>query len=114
MLVLRDPDAEEAAFQSLLYAMYGRLYMIKTVEEFAILVRLADFYCSLPVLSATVMGALLLGDFFQQRKEPRNFFANPILLALAIKIRQPVLFREFFVHVVAEGDPNILGSRDVF
>lgn len=52
------------AFQSLLSAMYNRPYTIWDFEVFEAAIRLADFYCALPVLSATLTPALMSSLMF--------------------------------------------------
>ena len=61
------------------------------------IVRLADFYCSLPMLSASLYAALW--------NSPGFIVGIPAtaasLLIVSQKLRHPILFRECFVHVVS-------------
>jgi hypothetical protein len=71
------------------------------------IVRLADFYRSLPMLSASLYAALwnspgFTGSILQNASS---------LLIVSQKLRHPVLFRECFVHVVSRWqgpDGNVL------
>jgi hypothetical protein len=94
-----DPASycEETAFEKLLCAIYSRPYTITNVAEFMDIVRLADFYRSFPMLSASLYAALwnspgFTGSILQNAAS---------LLIVSQKLRHPVLFRECFVHMVS-------------
>lgn len=103
--------------------MYARSYTIASLDELKCINRLANFYCALPVLSATFTTALLGGRIFKT-SEPtlhrNNFwYEAPEILFLAKKLRNATLFRECFVHTVGQyelgdgyeqflGDPHLL------
>jgi hypothetical protein len=89
-------ELEETAFEKLLCAIYSRPYKIAGVTEFMDIVRLADFYRSLPMLSASLYAALWNSEAFI-RGIPASASR---LLIVSQKLRHPVLFRECFVHVV--------------
>lgn len=94
--------------QCLLSAMYNRVYKFENLADLEDLVRLADFYCALPVVSASLYMALM---------HIKSRFAEDIslypldFLKLAKKLRQPILFRDALVYAVA-GWPS-LASEDM-
>lgn len=96
---------QESAFHMLLSAMYNRPYFITKVEHLRHLASLSDFYCALPIVSATLTGALFNSPIFRPDPLVRNLclFAQSrqTILLWAKKLRHPLLFREAFIHVVA-------------
>lgn len=103
-----DAEVEIEAFRKLLCAIYVRPYVIEDVSELLTIVRQADYYFALPTLSGTFSGALLGSPMFKRDSLPdddeeHNEFvenAGEIILA-AKKLRHAVLFRECFIHLVA-------------
>ncbi len=89
---------EETAFEKLLCSMYHKNYSISGLHELSDMTRLADFYCCLPTLSASLYTALwhspLLITEIRQN-------CNSTLI-LAQQLRHPLLFREALVHVVSQ------------
>ncbi|TVY83800.1 hypothetical protein LSUE1_G001897 [Lachnellula suecica] len=81
------PDLETEAFRKLLCAMYNRPYTIINTSELKVITRLADYYCALPIVSATLSGALTGSPMFQT--------------VYAMKLRHSVLFRECFMRLAA-------------
>lgn len=51
-------------FEGLLHAMYREAYEVYSASELKNLVRLADFYCALPVVSSSLDGVLLSNPMF--------------------------------------------------
>lgn len=88
--------SQETAFEKLLLAFYGRPYTIEFFVEFHTMVQMAEDYCALPALSASLSGALFHSPKF--RSNIGHFSTK--LLGLAIKLRHEVLFRECLVHVL--------------
>ncbi|KAF4635670.1 hypothetical protein G7Y89_g2430 [Cudoniella acicularis] len=96
-------------FRILLCAMYNRPYQIDDTVRLFGLVRVADFYRALPVVSSTLTGALVNSRIFHLKTEnliSKDFKSHfqlcaPQILALAKKLRHSALFREAFIHVVS-------------
>lgn len=88
--------------------MYNRPYKFQTTDELRRITGLADFYCALPIVSATLSGGLLGSPIFQisPRAENCNFsdfeLEAPALLDAAIQLRHAVLLRECFIHTVSQ------------
>ncbi|TVY39552.1 hypothetical protein LOCC1_G004464 [Lachnellula occidentalis] len=97
------PTTETEAFRKLLCAMYNRPYEIGASHELMAVTRLADFYCALPIVSATLTGALLGSPMFKIGEHGLYDFPEiaPALIFQAQKLRHRVLFRECFIHVVS-------------
>ena len=96
----RNTTGEQLAMDKLLCAIHNKAYAISGFKEFQDLVRLADFYCALPVLSTSLYAILWNSP---------NFVAqigyHPLpMLKLAKKLRHPVLFRESMIHFVSNWD----------
>jgi len=105
------PEWEIDAFRKLLCAMYNRPYTVSTPDELRLMTSLADFYCAIPILSATLASGLLGSPMFEPElfnSYYLNAFARlaPDLIHTAYKLRNPVLFRECFVHVVGRWECN--------
>lgn len=99
--------AEVMTFRCLLSAMYNRPFEIDEFPTLKALTRLADFYCALPVLSASLASSLLTSPIFREDNDPFSFAGwSRIGLTLAKKLRNPALFRESFVHVVGDYTSN--------
>jgi hypothetical protein len=84
--------------------MYTRPYAIETPFELETITRLADFYCALPLVSATLTGALVGGRTVKREQDDSKYnllslFASDLLL-IAKRLRHNVLCRECFIHVV--------------
>lgn len=93
--------------------MYNRPYTIDSGADLKILLRQADFYCALPIVSATLTGALIEGNLFknlwwpldrsgkdQDLNEGRFIGIMEHMLYAAIQLRHRVLFRECFIHII--------------
>jgi len=105
---VQSPEFETKILQELLYAMHDRPYPIETVDYLKAITRIADFYCALPILSATIVTALLGSPMF--KIDPNNMNANEFadhseeLILIAQKLRNHFIFRECFIHVVGKWD----------
>jgi hypothetical protein len=126
-----ESEVEVDAFWKLICAMYIQPYLIEDVSELLVFVRLADYYCCLPVVSGTLSGALLGSPIFKRRdtdsvddNEGQDFAhkAGELIFA-AKKLRHPVLFRECFIHLVAnlhdknymvDDLPALRGDKDLW
>ncbi|TGO29395.1 hypothetical protein BPAE_0015g00390 [Botrytis paeoniae] len=65
-IALVDGHEEEIeAVRKLLCAIHSKNYRIETADELKRLTRLADYYCTLPVVSATLTGALFKSRIFE-------------------------------------------------
>jgi len=94
-------------FQKLLCAVYNRPYKLNTARELFQLANLADFYCSCPIVSATLTAALVGSPMFMPGKDAQdsNFARYAVAtMMLARKFRHALRFRECFVHVVGRWD----------
>ncbi|TVY21572.1 hypothetical protein LARI1_G000514 [Lachnellula arida] len=103
---IQVPD-QIRAFKNILSAMYNRPYTIDDSYEMLAMTKLADFYCALPIVSATLTGALLGSPMFTLKEMAKHPYTDmemmaPSLLDAACKLRHKVLFRESFVHVVSQ------------
>lgn len=97
--------------------MYHRPYVLEGFQMLETLVDLADFYCALPIVSATITTPLLGSPIFSAHNEYQDNvweIQAPVMLVMAKKLRHPVLFREAFVHVVSNWQGNVLGEYYVF
>jgi hypothetical protein len=91
-----DQMKEETAFKKLLLAFHGRHYTITTNEEFRTMTGMADYYCALPIFSATLTGALYQSPGFTS-----GIGENAIeLFGLAFKLRSKLLFNECLIHIL--------------
>ncbi|KAI9716927.1 MAG: hypothetical protein M1812_005076 [Candelaria pacifica] len=91
---------ETRGFHNLLKALYTRRYRDQCLPSFAellTLVRLADFYRALPIVSVTLDASL--PSLFYILEHIPNDCAQ--VLNTAHQIRSPLLFKESFIHVVA-------------
>jgi len=101
-------ENETDLFRKFLCAMYNRPYRDENIDELSNLTQLADFYCVLPIVSATLTAALLGSPMFKFKVAkadenghvPFNAVA-PSLIFEARKLRYSVLFRECLIHCVA-------------
>jgi hypothetical protein len=59
--------SQETAFEKLLLAFYGRPYTIEFFVEFHTMVQMAEDYCALPALSASLSGALFHSAKFRSK-----------------------------------------------
>lgn len=83
-----DVIKDQTAFESLLCAMYNRPYSIRDVLDLQNLTKLADFYCALPIVSATLTGALMSGgilDGGQTNTDLAHRCGNIILVAKKLR-----------------------------
>lgn len=77
--------------------MYIRPYSFDDAEELLAMVRLADFYLALPILSSSVTAALLQSPPIVEENAAK-------LLVAAEQLKNPHLFRECIVYLVANFD----------
>ncbi|KAE8442865.1 hypothetical protein EG329_002607 [Mollisiaceae sp. DMI_Dod_QoI] len=91
-----DPKKQIDAFANLLLAIHGRPYIIENADQLNTMTNLADYYCSLPVLSRSLDGALLNSPNFCSQIAMNC----QMLLVIAEKLRSPLLFREALIWVV--------------
>lgn len=87
--------------------MYNRPYKINSVVELVVVVMLADYYCSCPILSATLTAELVGSPLFTPGEYSRcndlAIFAASTLI-MARKLQHALLFQECFIHVVGRWD----------
>ncbi|KAM0143542.1 hypothetical protein ACHAO1_000643 [Botrytis cinerea] len=110
--VIDGPEKEIEAVRELLCAIHSKRYKIETADELERLTRLADYHCALPVVSATLTGALFKSSMFEispmisiyDPQECEIHDNSVSLLLLARKLRNGVLFRECLIHTVGRWD----------
>jgi hypothetical protein len=88
-----NQNKEETAFEKLLLAFYNRPFQITDLAELICMTKLADYYCSLPVLSSALCTAILRSDGLCHKicTVPTEF------LSIANKLRNDVLFKEALI-----------------
>src|SRR4051794_19417036 len=85
-----EETSEQSGIECLLCSMYNKSYEVLSFDHFQQIVRLADYYCALPVLSASLYAVL-----WNSRGFTRDIPLFPgQMLELSKKLRHPVLFRE--------------------
>ncbi|CAG8955889.1 hypothetical protein HYFRA_00008739 [Hymenoscyphus fraxineus] len=111
--------SECAIFRKLMSAMYHRPYTIDSASDILELTRVADFYCALPIVSATLSGSLISSEYFAKKhfikgKDNPDFvwYRAPELLLAAYRLRHAILFRECLIHTVDFLDASRRLSRD--
>lgn len=118
----REYGHEKEPFRKLLCAMYNRPYQIKNTGELKILANLADFYCALPIVSATLTAAMLGSPMVKREINPGGPIGHEIsdnsveLIIVAKKLRHAVLYRECFIHLVGlwpPGHPDLLSQPEI-
>ncbi|KAH6711270.1 hypothetical protein BKA61DRAFT_577729 [Leptodontidium sp. MPI-SDFR-AT-0119] len=100
---------EIAMFNTMMCAIYLKPYTIESCADLLVLTRLADFYCTLSIVSRTLNIAFhtsptLINQIPQSRCE---------VFAAAAKLRNELLFREALVWIVGPwGKPTYKNLRD--
>ncbi|PVH82195.1 hypothetical protein DL98DRAFT_653535 [Cadophora sp. DSE1049] len=110
-----DFITESSALGKYRCALYTRPYTITSQQELIVVTRMADYYCTLPILSATLTGALFNSPMFEDpRLNPEQNFCeiSGQLLFTARTIRHLELFRECFTHVIGMWNDKALSSHD--
>lgn len=109
-------EVQYELFRKLLCAIYTRPYTIMSCEELEDLTNLADFYRALPILSATIVTALIGSPIFTRKNKYSTEFALRAheLLFIAEKLRNKVLWTECFVHVVGRWKGIQNDNNDAF
>lgn len=85
----------------MLCAFHGLRYELDDVVDIQALANIADYYCALPRISATILAAL--GYEFPKNDDDEMV----ILLALAQKLRQRELFNDCIVLVAGNWGEDI-------
>ncbi|KAH8590988.1 hypothetical protein B0O99DRAFT_598524 [Bisporella sp. PMI_857] len=118
-LTLKQKDSQFWLFEKLLCAIYTRPYRLNRSSELMELVDLADFYCALPAVSATIINAIIDSDMMKWEGDsighPKFDFGDSAhkILLYAAKLRNPVLFRECFIHTVGRWESIQNGGLDI-
>jgi hypothetical protein len=88
-----DSDEEETSFEKLLFVFYNREFRITNLAELKRMTNLADYYLSLPALSASLYAALHRshGLHHEIYSVPEEF------LIIAKKLRSSALFKEALI-----------------
>ncbi|KAH6723081.1 hypothetical protein BKA61DRAFT_5312 [Leptodontidium sp. MPI-SDFR-AT-0119] len=88
-----DFVTESKAFGKYLCALYTRPYVIDHPQELIVMMRMADYYCTLPILSATLF-------VLNSEQELFSDFVGSLIFA-ARDLHHAELFREWFVRIVS-------------
>lgn len=111
-------DCQFELFRKVLCAIYTRPYAINTCAELENITKLGDFYCALPIISATIIPALMGSPMFDwvpnDSKWSTTTFARNAhdLLLTAEKLRNKILYREWFIHTVGRWRLLIYYGKD--
>ncbi|CAG8971595.1 hypothetical protein HYALB_00007988 [Hymenoscyphus albidus] len=102
-------EEESTAFHHLLCTMYNRKYAIQNVSALKSLTKIADFFCALPIVSATIVETVMTGPMTRTRMEEwssrSEFSRNACEISrIAQKLRNPILFRDAIIEVVSRWD----------
>ncbi|KAF4631282.1 hypothetical protein G7Y89_g6853 [Cudoniella acicularis] len=87
---LGNEEEQILAFKSLMSAVHNYPLDIKTARELIVATELADYYCSLPILSHSLYRNLLRGSSFVREIQTRSC----ALIETATKLRHDVLFKD--------------------
>lgn len=100
------------SFTMMLSAMYNSPYIIQDPNNLNLLIRFADYYCCLPIVSRTLDGAMLANDKQQWYEELKDF--GPGSLKNFAKLRNAALFRDTLVFFVGKWrrEPNYADFKD--
>ncbi|TGO50541.1 hypothetical protein BCON_0181g00080 [Botryotinia convoluta] len=119
MTLVDGLEEETEALRKLLCAIHSKNYRIETADELKSLTRLADYYCALPVVSATLTGALFKSSMFKDSPTIYNTQECvchndcAALLLLARKLRHGALFRECLIYTVGRWNSLPDLERDI-
>ncbi|KAF7872695.1 uncharacterized protein EAF02_008766 [Botrytis sinoallii] len=119
LTLVNEPEEEIEVLRRLLCAINSKKYRIKTADELKRPTRLADYYCALPVVSATLTEALFKSSMFDAIGT--SYFSRACechddcvsLLVLARKLRHGVLFRECLIYTVGKWDSLPDPEKDI-
>lgn len=84
--------------------MYNQRYEVESYGQLDKLTEVADFFCALPVISATIIGASVMSPMLRHDEECGSGFSRSAIwiVECARKIRNPILFREAFIETVSQ------------
>ncbi|TVY89683.1 hypothetical protein LAWI1_G003078 [Lachnellula willkommii] len=103
------PEEQIEAFKSILCALHIRPITIKTPAQLCQVTELADFYRILPAVSTALNGTLFDNPEFLSTV-PSNCV---ILLEASYKLRNKILFKECFIHVMGPwSKPRFHGLKE--
>ncbi|CAG8954510.1 hypothetical protein HYFRA_00004423 [Hymenoscyphus fraxineus] len=112
-------EEESSAFHHLICAMYNRKYTILDFSALKLLTETADFFCALPIVSATIIEAVMTGPMTRMRMEEewssRSEFSRRAceISKIAPKLRNPILFRDAIIEVVSRWDHHQESVSDI-
>ncbi|KAI9642862.1 hypothetical protein NHQ30_008596 [Ciborinia camelliae] len=89
------PDHWYLAIKHMIDCMYGKSFILTDTLHLASIVKVADFYRALPVVSRTLDGVLVNSPLLIEQIPDH---AGP-LLKIAYQLRNQLLYRECMVHV---------------
>ncbi|KAG0651409.1 hypothetical protein D0Z07_2115 [Hyphodiscus hymeniophilus] len=108
---LNRVKTEQNAFEKVLRAIYCLSYDIDSVCELEDVTRIADFYCALPALSSSLYRGLWKDTGLITSWD--GIFTNAdTVLAVAKKLRHPILFREAVIIIVSQPGRWLCGRED--
>lgn len=95
-----DSEGQQTRFRELLCAFYNTPYVVSSIAQLSELSDFADYYGCLRVLSATLSAAILATPdkvlWYSDMRAKLELSTN-----LALKLRNPTLFRDAFIFSVA-------------
>jgi hypothetical protein len=89
---------EAVYFENLLRAMYNKAFKFDSCLDFLATLRLADFYCALPVFSCHLDRAFASSKEFVERIR----WQLPKLFVAAKQVRSAVLYRECMAYIAGD------------
>ncbi|KAE8450679.1 hypothetical protein EG329_006024 [Mollisiaceae sp. DMI_Dod_QoI] len=94
-------EYQTETFSNLLHAMYTKPYEILEAREVIELTEMADYYCALPIVSATIGFPISIAG---GKIDIQYYCVNMIMPAF--KLRHRHLFRECVVYLAGNWDPT--------
>lgn len=93
-----DTKHEENAFEKLMSAFYNKPYAIVSFDELFRIEAMTDYYDALPILSQSIVNAILASWLFEITYE-RASISDKLLKAVT-KLKNTILFREALVLIM--------------
>jgi len=109
LLKATNVGGDTETFRKFLCALCNRPYTIQSPQELKDLAALADYYCALPILSATLASGLVSSPMFRclDLYQEDGFVASAAeLIHVAKKLRHPILFRSGLCILLGTGPPT--------
>ncbi|KAL2070506.1 hypothetical protein VTL71DRAFT_13532 [Oculimacula yallundae] len=112
-----DSVTESEAFGKYLCALYTRPYVIKSCKELTVMTRIADYYCTLPILSSSLTAALFKSPVFDVGDplvgDEKSLDSFEAMISISQKLHHAELFRECFIQIVSLWRPGNIRSCEL-